>query len=132
MPQLVIKAGRPSEVTSPERRAVLRALRSSLAAGGADVDLEITDYISGRRGLSWSETVEIFIGASVGGTVLTAVTNDIYHQVKLWALERYRQKRRRGTGANPRPEQFTIYGPDGEVLKRWKVDTDGEHDEGGE
>jgi hypothetical protein len=128
MPQIIVRAGRASEVTSPERREALMELRGRLATGGADVDLEVTEYIPGQRGVTWSETVGLFIAGAVGGGLLANVTKDIYDQAKAWALDRFTKKQAENPNGNPRPESFTIYGPDGEVLKTWKVDREGEHE----
>lgn len=129
MAQLLIKAGRPSEVTSAERRHDLEALRAQLAVGGADVDLEIAEYVPGQRGLTWGETVSLFVVASVGGAILVNITNDVYSQTKSWALARFRRKHAANPSGKSRPESFIIYGPDGQVLKRWRVDEEGEHED---
>lgn len=128
MPQIIVRAGRASEVTSPERSEALMELRARLATGGADVDLEVIEYVPGQRGITWGETVGLFIAGSVGGGLLANVTKDIYDQAKAWALASYAKKRSESPNGNPRPESFTIYEPDGEVLKTWKVDREGEHE----
>lgn len=140
MAQLTVRAGRAYMVTSPEREAALSELRDSLGKGGVAVDLEITHYEPGRRGLpapSFPEEVAIFIGTGVGSGLVGAIVTDIYNKTKQWATKRYEAKRRRaqdakGDSVHVKGERFTIYGPDGNVLKTWTVDKDGEHEtEGG-
>jgi hypothetical protein len=140
MSQLTIRAGRAYMVTSAEREAALGDLRDVLGQGGVDVDLEITHYVPGRRGLPppWApETVAIYIGGVAGAALITQITLDVYNGAKRWALKRYEAKRKaaRDGGKDEdrvKGEQFTIYGPDNEVLKSWTVDKNGEHEADGE
>jgi hypothetical protein len=139
MAQLIVRAGRAYMVTSPEREAALCELRDSLRKGGVDVDLEITQYEPGRRGLPppwFPEEVAIYIGAAVGSGLIGAIVTDVYSTAKQWAKSRYGGKRKAAEGASKDPDQvkgerFTIYGPDGKVLKTWTVDKDGEHETDG-
>jgi hypothetical protein len=81
-------------VTSAEREAALNDLRDLLSQGGVDVDLQITHYEPGRRGLPppWTpENVAIFIGSNVASGFIGAVTADIYARARQrpagwWAL----------------------------------------------
>lgn len=126
-------------VTSPEREAALGELRDALGKGGVDVDLEVTHYEPGRRGLpppSFPEELGIFIGTGVGSGLIGAIVTDVYNKAKQWAKRRYEGKRREAQDAKKDPdhvkgERFTIYGPDGNVLKTWTVDKDGEHETDG-
>jgi hypothetical protein len=138
MTQLTIKAGRAYMVTSPEREAAIRNLRDILGQGGVDVDLEITRYVPGRRGLPppWTpEDIAIYIGSGVGSGLIGAITTDVYNRAKRWALRRYETKRKAARSDKEdsvKGERFKIYGPDGQVLKTWTVDKDGEHETDGE
>ena len=127
-------------VTNAERQAALCDLRELLAQGGVDVDLEITHYVPGRRGLPppWTpENVAIFIGSNVISGLIGAITADAYNKAKRWGLWRYDSKRKAARDAGKdedkvKGERFTIYGPAGNVLKNWTVDKDGEHETDGE
>ncbi len=139
MAQLTVRAGRAYMVTSPEREAALRELRDVLGNGGVDVDLKITHYEPGRRGLpppSFPEEVVVFIGTGVGSGLIGVIVTDVYNRTKQWAKRRYEGKRKKAQDAEKDPdhvkgERFTIYGPDGKVLKTWTVDKDGEHETDG-
>jgi hypothetical protein len=121
MAQLTVRAGRAYMVMSTERESALRELRDSLSKCGVDVDLDITHYTPGRRGLpppAFPEEVAI------------------YNKAKHWAKNQYEGKRKAAQGANKDPgyvkgERFTIYGPDGNILKSWTVDKNGEHESNG-
>ena len=136
MAQLTIKAGRAYMVTSAEREATLRDLKGILTQGGMDVDLEITHYVPGRRGLPppWTpEQIEILIGKGAAGGLIGAIVKDVYSRAKPWALRRYNAKRKAAKDAGKdedtvKGERFFIYGPDGKPLKTWTVDKDGENE----
>ena len=129
MPQVTLKAGRASEITQPERRAALEELRGRLQSAGATVELQIAEYIPGRRGIAFIESVAIYIGGAASGALVSNLVTDFYTQAKTWAKARFHKKLNESPNGNPRPEAFTIYGPDGEVLKTWKIDKDGEHED---
>src|SRR5262249_44614772 len=140
MQQLTIRAGRAYLVTRPEREAALRELHSSLCQGGLNVGFEITHYVPGRRGLPppWvPEEVAIFIGSSVGSGLIADLVTDVYNRAKPWARRRYERKRKDAEGAGKNADQvkgerFIIYGPDGDVLKSWTIDKDGERESEGD
>jgi hypothetical protein len=139
MAQLTVRAGRAYMVMSTERESALRELRDSLSKCGVDVDLDITHYTPGRRGLpppAFPEEVAIFIGTGVGSGLIGAIAADVYNKAKHWAKNQYEGKRKAAQGANKDPgyvkgERFTIYGPDGNILKSWTVDKNGEHESNG-
>jgi hypothetical protein len=124
MAQLTVRAGRAYLV---------------LSKCGVDVDLDITHYTPGRRGLpppAFPEEVAIFIGTGVGSGLIGAIAADVYNKAKHWAKNQYEGKRKAAQGANKDPgyvkgERFTIYGPDGNILKSWTVDKNGEHESNG-
>lgn len=62
------------------------------------------------------------------GPLVGSVVSDVYSTARNWSLRRFRRTKEDGT-PNRRPQSFTIYGPDGRILKRWHVDGDGEHDD---
>lgn len=140
MAQLTVKAGRAYMVTSPEREAAVRHLGYHLSQGGVDVDVEITHYLPGRRGLPppWTpEDIAIFIGSNVVSGLIGAMTADAYNKAKQWGLRRYEEKRRAARDAGEhedrvKGERFVIFGPNGRELKSWTVDKDGEHETDGE
>ena len=80
----------------------------------------------------------IYIGTPVGSGFIGAITTDVSNRAKRWALRRYEAKRNatRGGGGkgedHAKGERSTIDGPDGQVLKSWTVDKDGEHETDGE
>ena len=125
---LIVRAGKKSEVTSPERRAALENLRDRLGASGPEVVLEITDYVPGYRGLGFAEAVGIYIGLRASEAVIDRLANDIFDRARDWARARFKRKAQDSPTGFARPESFTIYGPDGETLKTWKVDREGEHE----
>jgi len=107
MAQLAIRAGRAYMVTSPEREAALGELRESLGKGGVDVDLEITQYEPGRRGLpppSFPEEVAIFIGTGLGSGLIGTIVTDVYNKAKQWAKSRYEGKRKAADDAGKKPD----------------------------
>jgi hypothetical protein len=80
VPQITLKAGRASEITQPERRASLEELRGRLASVGVTADLQIAEYIPGRRGIAFIETVAIHIAGVASGTLISNLVTDIYTQ----------------------------------------------------
>lgn len=139
MSQITIKAGRAYLVTGPEREAAIGDLRDMLGHGGINVEMEITHYVPGRRGLpppGTPEDIAIYIGGGVGSGLIAAITADIYNKVKRWALRQFESKRIKARDAgrdenSAKGERFVIYGPDGRILKTWTVDKDGEHETDG-
>ena len=93
LPQLVMKAAahpRNAARTPCSPRGSLFAAE----IGGNDVDLQITDRVPGRIGVSFNlaEDVAIFIGGGVANVVLSRFTDDLYERVKLWAIARFHKK----------------------------------------
>ncbi len=131
MAEIVIAAGKPYLVTTDERRAAVSELARRLGSLGLDVDVEIVEYEPGRRGLgpNMPELVGIFIGTQVAASVIDRLTNAIIDRTKEWAGERFNRKRKTRPSQTAKPESFTLYGPDGEVLKTWTIDNSGEHED---
>ena len=127
--KITIRAGRPTEIMRPDRRADIEELAKEFAKVG-DVDIQITDYVPGRRGLSWPEAVGIYLAGQISASVVPTVLEDIYAGAKKWARKRFERKAKDSLDGNPRPETFTIYGPDGEVLRTWTIHRDGESESG--
>lgn len=126
-PQLIVRAGKPYQVTQPERRAALEDLRDQLQAQDLAVELEIAEYVPGRMGgVASGEAVAIYVGGAASVALIGALVDDVYAAAKRWAKSRFEAKA--ADKPNPRSESFTIYGPDNEVLKTWKIDKDGEHE----
>jgi hypothetical protein len=123
MSELSIKSGRRSEVMQDDRRADLQDLQRKLEERGTSVDLEITEYVPGVRGLTWWEVVGIFIGLEVAKTAIDTLVGDTLETARDWAIARF--KRTNGH----RGIWVTIYGPDNRPLKTVKVDKDGAHEE---
>jgi hypothetical protein len=111
----------------PDRREDLNQLRLALGSADLSVDLEITEYMPGRRGIGLVENISIFVTGAVSSAVLSKIAEDIYSQAKKWARVRFARKRSESEHGTARPQSFTIYGPDDKVLKTWKIDKDGEH-----
>jgi hypothetical protein len=77
-----IRAGRAYEVMQDERRWATEGFTKELQQLGLNVDLEIIDYVPGRRGLGPVEWTEIFIGTTVATSIITNLTNDLYQRTK--------------------------------------------------
>lgn len=108
-----IAIGRATEVMHEERRSATVAFADQLrTATGLNVDLEITEYQPGRRGLGPIEWTAIFIGTNVATNLISDLTSDLYNRAKKMLLDRNAKGGRSNKG-------FVIYGPDGEVLRRW-------------
>lgn len=81
-PDIRIAIGKAYEVMPEERREAALALTNELRAStGLDVQLEVTEYQPGRRGLGPIEWTAIFIGTSAATTVINNLTSDLYDLV---------------------------------------------------
>jgi hypothetical protein len=131
MPQLRVQAGRKYLVMNDERRADLDDLALRLSAGGNDTELQIIEYEPGRRGVAFNqpEAVAIYIAGGVSGALITNMTTDIYNKTKSWAKARFEKKVAAKPNGLHKPETFTIYGPDNQILRSWRIDENGEHEE---
>jgi hypothetical protein len=111
-----IAIGKAYEVMSDERRVATEAFAEDLrATAEVSVDLEITEYQPGRRGLGPIEWTSIFVGTTVATSIITNLTNDLYAKAKQLLLDRKAKGRHRRMG-------FVIYGPDGKELCRWDTE----------
>jgi len=126
-----VRVGRASEIVHDEHRADVEDFVRRLRDDGRDVDLEVIEYLPGRRGVTWVEWLAIFVGSGVGSALVNNVTNDLYNVAKAWARRRLRKKRDQSESGGARPTGFVIYGPDGEELRRWdtREDDEGTSDE---
>lgn len=112
-PDIRIAIGKAYEVMQEERREAALALTDELGAStGLNVQLEVTEYQPGRLGLGPIEWTAIFIGTGAATTVINKLTSDLYDRVKKMLLDR------KAKGGRPN-KGFVIYGPNGEVLRRW-------------
>jgi len=121
-----VRVGRASEIVQDEHRADVEAFVRQLRDDGRDVELEVIEYVPGRRGVTWVEWLTIFVGSGVGGALVNNVTNDLYNAAKAWARRRLRRKQDESDSGRARPIGFVIYGPDGEELRRWDTREDDE------
>ena len=111
-----IAIGRAYEVMQEERRSATLAFADDLrATTGLSVELEVTEYQPGRVGLGPIEWTAIFIGTNVATTLISNLTSDLYQRAKKMLLDR------KAKGGRPN-KGFVIYGPDGEVLRRWDTE----------
>jgi len=106
LPQLVMKAAahpRNAARTPCSPRGSLFAAE----IGGNDVDLQITDRVPGRVGVSFNqaEDVAIFIGGGVANVLLSRFTDDLYERVELWAIARFHKKEEANTGGPHSPRR---------------------------
>lgn len=131
MAEVTVRAGRKSEIVSPERRQRLAELADVLRFDGYDVEVEIIEYEPGRRGVAFPEFVYVYIAGPAAGALAVKVINDVYDKAKAWARRQWAAKQppepvetHRG-----RPEVVLLYGPDGEIMRRWRIDEGGECDE---
>jgi hypothetical protein len=127
--QIVLADGGAAVVLEPERQADLEDLASTLRSTGAEVELRITEYVPGRRGVTWAEQVLIYLSGIATGTLVPRVVEDLYELAKGWARKRFQKKMEESPIGYHRPEHFRIYGPDGKVLKSWTIDKNGEREE---
>jgi hypothetical protein len=118
--ELVLAAGRMT--------ALLDELALELRSLGHEVELSVTEYVPGRRGIAWAEAFWLYIVAATSATLMPLVVTDLYEAAKRWSRSRYEAKRRQG-GIRPRAEMFVIFGPDGNPIKRWKIDENGERED---
>jgi hypothetical protein len=101
-----------------ERRSATLAFADDLrTTTGLNVELEITEYQPGRRGLGPIEWTAIFIGINVATNLISSLTSDLYKRAKKMLLDR------KAKGGRPN-KGFVIYGPDGKVLRRWDTKKD--------
>ena len=130
MPEVTLRAGRPYLVMHRERREDLEELAARLRSAGINVDIEITEYVPGRRGVAFNlaEAVAFYIAGAVTTALLSNVMSDIYEAAKKWATARFSRKVALRPNGLHRPETFTIYGPDGETPRTWTIDEEGEHE----
>jgi hypothetical protein len=63
---IAVHIGRKTEVMSEERRSATMAWVYELRSGGLEVELVVTEYEPGRRGLTLREWTLIFIAAPAG------------------------------------------------------------------
>lgn len=126
MADIQLRIGRASEIVQDEHRADVEAFVRQLRDDGRDVELEVVEYVPGRRGVTWVEWLTIFVGSGVGGALVNNVTNDLYNTAKAWARRRPRRKQDESDSGGARPIGFVIYGPDGEELRRWDTREDDE------
>ncbi len=105
---------------SEDRRIATEAFAAELRRKGLSVDVDVTEYVPGRRGLGPVEWTGIFIGTTVATSIISGITDDLYQKAKDFL--RYRKKHKIG-----RPNTgFTIYGPNGEELRKWTTKEDDE------
>lgn len=122
-----IRAGHAYEVMQEERRWATEGFAKELRQLGLDVDLEIIEYVPGRRGLGPIEWTEIFVGTAVATSIITNLTNDLYQRAK--DMLRSRRKANKAAGRGRHNLGFTIYGPEGEELRKWTTKDDDEKKE---
>ena len=123
MPDFVIKSGREFEVISLARRRALEDLRDRLNAHGMPARLEITEYRPRRYGIGPPELVAITIGGIIGKRLLDRLADDLYDMVKVWATSLFTR-----SGPDARPQEYTILGPDGKVLRKGRTDKSSDRD----
>jgi hypothetical protein len=115
---VVIRAGKAYEVMSDQRRVATLEFAEDLRRWGLTVETDITEYVPGRRGLGPIEWTAVVIGGSAGKRLVDNLVDDLYAAGKEFLRKRLRS-------GNSRPKLgFTIYGPDGEVLKSWTTEED--------
>ncbi len=121
MTDVRILIGRKYEVMYEERRLATREFAEWLRHYGISVDLEITEYEPGRRGLGPIEWTFIFIGTGVGvGTLL----QQLYEGAQ--KLLRNRRAAMVKSGHPGRHLGFVITGPDNEEIAKWTTKEDEE------
>jgi hypothetical protein len=115
----------PYEVMQDERREATAEFARWLRSIGMSVDLEVIEYVPGRRGLGPVEWTEIFVGTTVATSLIGNITTDLYNGAKKLLRQR-REAKRKATGNPGVHLGFTIRGPDNEELARWTTREDEE------
>lgn len=110
-PDVQIQIGRAYEVMHEERRLATAQFAEELRASGLTVELEVTEYVPGRRGLTPVEWTFIVTG--------TAKALDLVVDGAKALLRRRREAKHATEGSPGRDLGFIIYGPDGEKLREW-------------
>ncbi len=62
MADIQVRVGRASEIVQDEHRADVEAFVRQLRHDGRDVELEVIEYVPGRRGVTWVEWLTISSG----------------------------------------------------------------------
>jgi hypothetical protein len=121
MAQVIIRIDSITTAYDSEWRASVAELRQSLRERSHSTDIETEKRYYGVG----PEQVAIYIGLGSAATLITAVVQDVYSTAKNWARKRFDK---RAHQVRPRPIHVTFYGPDGELLFSFKIDSDGEHE----
>jgi hypothetical protein len=116
MDVIQIRPGNPLDLTPEKLDDLVKALEAEFPE--VTVSVEITEQRG--YGVTWWEVLHVTLpwveGYAAGKAIDLAVS---------WASRRWKQEHE--TRERPRPISVTIYGPNGEVLKRVKVELpDGE------
>jgi hypothetical protein len=98
-PDVRIAIGKAYEVMQEERRVATGAFAEDVRVSlGVSVDLEITEYQPGRRGLGPVEWTAIFIGTTVATNLINNLVDDLYAKAKQLLLDRKAQGGRPNKG----------------------------------
>jgi hypothetical protein len=123
MADIRITNSHPAEDMHDERRRAAEVFAEELRAEGLDVDLDMTERVPGIYRMSLMESTAIFIGNTVATALVTATADDLYAKAK--RMLHGRRKAKKDAGGGPGGHLgFVIYGPDGDVLRRWSTKED--------
>ena len=116
MAEVTIRAGHPSEVMQPERRAATERLADQLRASGHSVELVMVERDPSKFGLTQVEWTLITI-------VATKLFDEVFDATRRMLLAR-REARKESTRSAGRHLGCILYGPDGEILGQWDTRDD--------
>jgi hypothetical protein len=127
MAEIRIRAGSATQSPSPEFFEAIRELEESLGQNYA-ATIQQVERIPGRYGVTWGESVAIFIGTSVASGLIEAMVNDVYNEAKAWGRDRLNKQQQENPDGRTRPLSITLYDAEDQRLLNWLINGDGEHE----
>ncbi len=116
MGEIVLGTATTGKARSQRRRSI-EELAEEIRKTGHSVTIEEQEEAHVWRWELLSPIEQL--GILILSGVPSAIGSDIYTMAKRWARKQFKK-------SPPRPQRFTIYGPDGKVLGSFKIDQNGE------
>lgn len=124
MADVVVRIGRPTEIMYAEYREDAASFVKELRQRGLDVaELEVVEN-KGNRGVvlvEWMQIIALGGLGTVGTTVTSLATTDLYKAAKRWARRRLDRKRAESKNGGSRPVGFILTDLDGNEVARWST-----------
>ncbi len=124
MVDVTVRIGRPTEIVYPEYREDAQSFVEELRRQGLDVaDLEVIEN-RGNRGVvlvEWMQIIAIGGLGTVGTTLTSLATTDLYKAAKRWARRRVEKKRAESETGGSRPVGFILSDAAGNEIARWST-----------